>query len=173
MELLNNFWITDHVTTSYRCRLPAKVEPALLYGITAIGGTNGLVESVRRNMTGVCSLSDAIKQVPNVFTLLLDNFADVTQAAIPKQLPCHSVRHHIITRGSSFHYKSRRLAPDKFKVARIVFDNLVQLNITQPSSSGSSELHMVSKCTKHWSHCGCYRVISVIRLADRYPSRNI
>ncbi len=58
----------------------------------------------------------------------------------------HSITHSIKTTGPPISSRTRRLAPDRLKIARREFDHMLQLGIIQPSSSDwSTPLHMVTK----------------------------
>jgi len=45
----------------------------------------------------------------------------------------HKVTHHIVTKGQPVHSRPQRLSPEKLKIARAEFDNLMDLDTIQPS----------------------------------------
>ena len=89
----------------------------------------------------------------------------------------HSVTHHIQTTGQSVTARTRRLAPERLRVARQEFEHMLQLGIIRPSSSNwSSPLHLVPKKTPgDWRPCGYYRALNMLQYltATLYPTSKI
>ena len=80
------------------------------------------------------------------YTALLSEFPSMTRPSSINQPIKHSITHSIKTTGPPIRSRTRRLAPDRLKIARREFDHMLQLGIIQPSSSDwSTPLHMVTK----------------------------
>ncbi|CAE1317917.1 unnamed protein product [Acanthosepion pharaonis] len=90
---------------------------------------------------------------------ILNKFPSLIQPFTYTEPVKHSTVHRIRTTEHPVYSKPRRLAPDKYKIARAVFQHMLDLGIIRPSSSPyASPLYMVTKAQQGaWRPCGDYR----------------
>ena len=82
--------------------------------------------------------------------------------------------HHIETSCRPTPAKARRLAPERYKLAKAEFESLMRASVLWPSSSNcSSALHIVDKKNGEIRPCGDYRALNALTKLDRYPVPNI
>ncbi|GFV62344.1 hypothetical protein TNCV_3423471 [Trichonephila clavipes] len=87
----------------------------------------------------------------------------------------HSVVHYIETNSRPVTAKARRLAPDRLRIAKAKFENMITLGHMQPSKSNyASLLHMVpKKDSTEWRPVGDYRALNAQTIKDNYSVPNI
>ncbi|GFT45979.1 transposon Tf2-6 polyprotein [Trichonephila clavipes] len=111
----------------------------------------------------------------SVYHELLRKFPDITKPPRPDQEIKHSVIHYIETNSRPVTAKARRLAPDRLRIAKAEFENMITLGHMRPSKSNyASPLHMVpKKDSTEWQPVGDYRALNAQTIKDNYSVPNI
>ncbi|GFU46530.1 retrovirus-related Pol polyprotein from transposon opus [Trichonephila clavipes] len=89
-----------------------------------------------------------------IYHKLLKEFPSITKLPNPNQTVKHNTAHYIITKSPPVVAKPRRLAPDRLKIAKTEFQNMMHLGHLRLSKSNyASPLRMVPKKDKYPIPC--------------------
>ncbi|XP_050359949.1 uncharacterized protein LOC126779872 [Nymphalis io] len=106
---------------------------------------------------------------------LLREFPEITRPAGKPHITKHSTVHHIrTTDGPPVSSRPRRLDPERLKIAKQEFDEMLQSGTARRSDSPwSSPLHLTKKKNDGWRPCGDYRALNARTIPDKYPIRHL
>jgi cleavage and polyadenylation specificity factor subunit 1 len=117
----------------------------------------------------------AVHAVDPVYAKLLAEFPTLESVNFSTPTVAHGVKLSIDT-GSTMPIRTpaRRLNPEKYKVAKELFDDMLKLGIIRrPKSQWVSPLHVVSKADGEWRPCGDYRQLNGLTKTDSYQVPHI
>ncbi|GFW16762.1 hypothetical protein TNCV_1639981 [Trichonephila clavipes] len=114
----------------------------------------------------------------SVYHELLRKFPDITKPPRPDQEIKHSVVHYIETTSRNnieTTAKARRLAPDRLRIAKAEFENMITLGHMRPSKSNyaSPYIWFLKKDSTEWRPVGDYRALNAQTIKDNYSVPNI
>ena len=106
---------------------------------------------------------------------LLESFPSLTTPCFQRSEVQHDDEHHIVTEGPPVFARPRRLSPEKLRVAKKEFNEMLNYGIIRPSkSTWSSPLHIAPKPNgQGWRPCGDFRRLNSRTVDDRYPIPNM
>ena len=92
--------------------------------------------SIPRGLDTVCPPNlNCIYTIHNLYARLLALFSQITSPRFSQDSMKLGIEHYILTSGPSIHATARRLSPAKLEQAKEEFKKMLQLGITQRSSS--------------------------------------
>jgi len=101
---------------------------------------------------------------------MLSDFPRVTRESPVPEKFLHDVEYELQTFGPPLYFRSRRLPPERLRIARQEFNHMQEKGICRPSSSSwTSPLLLVAKKDGTFSPCGDYKRLNKVTRPYRYP----
>jgi hypothetical protein len=138
---------------------------SVLYAETLlpVGGSSAHGSEANSGSTKMSKLVAHLSAFSPRIRNLLAEFPGVVGDGTTTPRPLHGVEHTIETKGRPLFSKSRRLDPDRLRIAEKEFRALEKMCIVRRSdSSWSSPLHMVPKPDSSFRPCGHYRRLNTV-----------
>jgi hypothetical protein len=144
-------------------------------GERLIHTANYAVVNVPAVWCSTVNVAYAVHVVDPVYTKLLAEFSMLTFVNFSTQTVAHRVELSIDTGLTMPIWTSACLLnPEKYKVAKELFDEMLKLGIIcRSKSQWASPLHVVSKADGGWRPCEDYRRLNGLTKADSYPVPHI
>ena len=150
--------------------LPDMRRAKLIDGSTLLS-VGCIIESIDIGTTAVSTIDHSSE-----FAKVLAEFPALTQPNRKRECGVtHSTQHFIETEGPPVTARARRLPPEKYKAAKLAFEEMLRSGDARPSKSPwASPLHVANKRgVERWRMCGDYRALNAATRADKYPVPNI